>query len=135
MNSRKEVLVGLLAGLLVVCGCGMFGSNKKLTGGPRFGHMVFFTLHDNSIYAKQQLVRDCYAYLRSHKGVDFFSAGERAPMADRQVNDKDFDVALHIIFESAEAHDEYQVSKKHQKFIDRNQENWKEVRVFDSFVK
>ena len=136
MNRYKMIVTGVLAGLLLVAaGCGMFGRKKKLTFGPQIGHMVFFTLQDNSVYAKQQLVRDCSAYLRKHAGVVYFSAGERAEMMSREVNVKDFDVALHIIFENTEAYDAYQVSKKHLEFIDRNEANWKQVRVFDSLVK
>ena len=50
------------------------------------------------------------------------------------MNDKDFDVALHLVFELKDAHGTYQEAPGHQQFIDQQQENWKVVRVFDSFV-
>lgn len=136
MNRRMLTAIGLLAALLLAGGCEMIslGQGKKLTPGPKYGHMVFFTLHDNSVYEKQKLVRDCYAYLRNSPGVVYFSAGERAPSADRPVNDTNFDVALHVVFENAEAHDQYELSKKHLEFINRNESNWKQVRVFDSLI-
>ena len=70
MNRYKLAAAGILAGLLLGSGCGMLGigQGKKLTHGPQVGHMVFFTLKDNSIYEKQKLVRDCYAYLRNQPG-------------------------------------------------------------------
>jgi hypothetical protein len=50
------------------------------------------------------------------------------------VNDQDFDVALHLVFRDKAAHDAYQVAPKHQQFIEESQDNWKQVRVFDSYV-
>ncbi len=43
-------------------------------------------------------------------------------------------MALHIVFKNKAAHDKYQDADSHQKFIAENRENWKKVRVFDSYV-
>lgn len=126
---------GVLVLLLLAGGCQMIGQDKKLTRPDQVGHMVYFTLHDNSIYEKQKLIRDAYAYLRNQPGVVYFSAGERAAAAENAVNDTQFDVALHMIFENAQAYDAYQPSKKHLEFIERNERNWKQVRVFDSLIR
>jgi hypothetical protein len=48
------------------------------------------------------------------------------------VNDRDFDVALFIVFESHAAHDAYQVADRHETFIAENAPNWAKVRVFDA---
>ena len=48
------------------------------------------------------------------------------------MNDKQFDVALHVVFESRAAHDQYQVHPRHVKFIEENKPNWATVRVFDA---
>ena len=53
---------------------------------------------------------------------------------DRPVNDRDFDVGLHVVFEDRAAHDEYQPSERHEKFIAENKHLWNKVRVFDSDV-
>jgi Stress responsive A/B Barrel Domain len=50
------------------------------------------------------------------------------------VNDKDFDVALHIVFSDNAAHDKYQDAERHKQFIAEQKANWKSVRVFDSLV-
>jgi heme-degrading monooxygenase HmoA len=97
-------------------------------------HNVYFTLKDNSIAAKEKLIAACKKYLSQHPGTLFFAAGVRAEELEREVNDRDFDVGLHIIFESQEAHDQYQVSALHKQFVAENKENWKKVRVFDSVV-
>src|SRR5256885_5436819 len=52
-----------------------------------------------------------------------------------EVNDREFDVALHLVFKDKAAHDKYQDHPRHAKFIEENKGNWKKVRVFDSVVK
>jgi hypothetical protein len=97
-------------------------------------HNVFFSLIDGNPAARQQLVEACKKYLASHSGTCFFACGLLAPELQRAVNDRDFDVALHVIFESKEAHDRYQQAPDHLRFIEENKHNWKRVRVFDSLV-
>lgn len=98
-------------------------------------HIVFFSLHDRSDQACQKLVASCHEYLTGHPSTVHVSAGPREPKYDRPVNDDQFDVALHLVFENQAAHDAYQVSERHQKFIAENKETWKQVRVFDSNTK
>ena len=64
----------------------------------------------------------------------FFAAGTVSPGHDRPVNVHDFDVSLHVIFDSVAAQDAYQAAPDHLTFIERNKANWKQVRVFDSLV-
>lgn len=97
-------------------------------------HNVFFCLNDASPAAKAKLVAACKKYLSGHPGTVFFAAGTLAEECDRPVNDRDFDVALHVIFKDKAAHDVYQTAARHLKFIDENKDNWKKVRVFDSIV-
>lgn len=98
------------------------------------GHMVYFTLNDNSEAAIKKLVDACQKYLTGHPGLTFFAAGTRVADLSREVNDKTFDVALQTVFESREAHDAYQVHERHKQFIEENKANWKTVRVFDAYV-
>ncbi len=97
-------------------------------------HNVYFALKDNSTAAKEKLTAACKRYLSQHPGTIFFAAGVLAEDLKREVNDRDFDVALHVIFDSKEAHDRYQEAALHKQFIAENKENWKKVRVFDSVV-
>ena len=98
----------------------------------KLAHIVFFKLHDASSAKVKELVEACHRYLKNHPGVIHFSAGTRNPHLDRPVNDKDYDVALHVIFDSRDAHDAYQIAASHLKFIEEQKANWKQVRVFDS---
>jgi hypothetical protein len=97
-------------------------------------HNVFFSLHDASPAACQRLVDACHKYLSDHQGVVYFSAGRLAESLDRPVNDRQFEVALHVVFRSLADHDLYQQHPRHLQFIEEGKPNWKQVRVFDSQV-
>ncbi len=97
-------------------------------------HNVFFSLHDKSPAAKAKLVNACKTHLTGHAGVLFFACGELAEEMTRPVNDRDFDVALHIIFADRTHHDIYQDAPRHHKFVEENKADWAKVRVFDSTV-
>jgi len=98
------------------------------------GHMVYFTLTDNSPAKARELVAACERYLSKHPGEAFFAAGVRALAFTRDVNVQDWDVALHIVFKTQADHDVYQDAPRHQQYIAENKANWKQVRVFDSEV-
>ncbi len=97
-------------------------------------HNVYFALTDNSEAAKRALVAACKKYLVDHPGVLFFAAGTLEDGLDRPVNVRDFDVALHVVFDTRASHDLYQDAPLHHRFIAENKPNWKQVRVFDSNV-
>ena len=97
-------------------------------------HNVFFTLHDRSEEARHKLVHECRVYLTAHPGLISFACGVMDPSFNRDVNDHDFDVSLHMVFGSLADHDMYQVAPRHQKFVDGNKATWAKVRVFDSEV-
>lgn len=94
-------------------------------------HNVYFTLHENTAENREKLLADCRKYLVRHPGVVFFACGTLSDL-NRPVNDRAFDVGLHVVFQDRAAHDAYQVSADHVKFIEENRASWKQVRVFDS---
>ena len=97
-------------------------------------HMVFFTLKDASAEAQQHMVDQCVHYLKGHDGEVYFSAGVRGVEFKRPVNDLEYHVAVHVVFENKAAHDAYQVNERHQEFIATNNEQWENVRIFDTYV-
>jgi hypothetical protein len=125
-------LVLVVAGFLALSPCA--GSLPADDKGLMISHNVYFTLKENSADAKKKLVADCKKYLSDHPGTAFFAAGGRAEELDRPVNDKDWDVGLHIVFKTKADHDKYQDAAMHKTFIAENQANWKKVRVFDTKV-
>ena len=96
-------------------------------------HDVYFTLEDNSAEAIAAMIAGCRKYLADHPGVVLLAGGTQVEEHARPVKDQDFDVALHVVFESKEAHDRYQTVPEHLEFIETFKENWKQVRVFDSW--
>lgn len=100
----------------------------------QLAHMVYFTLNDGSPEAVQTMVDACHKYLKDHPGVVYFSAGQRGPEFQRDVNDQEFHVVLNVVFDSKASHDTYQTASEHLQFIEENKASWARVRVFDSYV-
>jgi hypothetical protein len=99
-----------------------------------FGHCVYFTLKDNSESAVNKLIDDCHKYLAPIPGIVFYAAGTLAGEMQRPVNDRQFDVALHVVFTDKAAGDAYQVHDNHTVFVQMHSGNWEKVRVFDAHV-
>ena len=93
-------------------------------------HAVYFSLKDKSPAAVAALVEGCQTLLTNHPGAVSFAVGTCSPY-DRQVNDRDFEVALEIVFDSHAAHDAYQTADRHTTFLAMHATNWAHVRVFD----
>jgi hypothetical protein len=101
---------------------------------PQLAHMVYFKLKDSSDASKDKLVAACKEYLTDHEGTVFFAVGVIAKDLNRDVNDKDFDVALNLVFRDKAAHDKYSAHERHMKFIEKCKDSWDKVRVFDSYI-
>jgi hypothetical protein len=98
------------------------------------GHVVYFTLKENTAEGRQRLTDACRKYLAHHPGTVFFATGTLAEDFRRDVNVRDWDVALHLVFTDKAAHDRYQEHPDHVAFVNENKETWARVRVFDSEV-
>jgi hypothetical protein len=132
MNRILVVGSLALAGLCVAVSVSTSNGGESTT--RTFAHDVYFTLNESNRVTRQRLVDACETYLRGHEGAVFFAAGTRATEMKRDVNDGDFDVSLHIYFRAEAAHEAYQKHPRHAEFIKRMNDNWKTVRVFDSWV-
>jgi hypothetical protein len=133
MRQFSTIGLVLAAGVAVgVAASGALRTEAAPSTEPMIGHMVYFTLNDNSDAKVKELVAACDKYLSKHAGEAFFAAGPRAKEFTREVNVQDWDVALHIVFKTKADHDKYQDAARHKQFIAANRANWKQVRVFDS---
>lgn len=103
-------------------------------GGENLVHAVYFSLADRTPENRDTLIAGCDKYLSRHPGVLYYAAGGVSDLAG-MYNDRDFDVALILVFENQEAHDKYQASQDHQAFISECVPLVSKVRVFDSTVK
>ncbi len=100
----------------------------------QLAHIVFFDLKDDSQEARQRLVDSATKHLSGHEGTVYFSVGIIGEEFERPVNDREFRVALHVVFKNKAAHDVYQTHERHLAFISENKDSWSRVRVFDSYV-
>jgi hypothetical protein len=129
MNDRSTLALLALAGL-ALAGPGPADSADAGV----LAHDVYFTLKDASPEAREKLVAACRKHLTGHEGTVFFATGVRAEELAREVNDRGYDVSLHVYFRDKAAHDVYQEHPRHKQFIAEMSANWKAVRVFDSWV-
>jgi hypothetical protein len=101
---------------------------------PQLAHAVFFTLKDNSPKAREKFIASCDKYLTKHKGAVSYTIGTMAEDVKEPVSDREFDVALHVVFEDKAALAEYLKSERHDKFVAENKDGFAKVRVFDSYL-
>lgn len=99
--------------------------------GRGFVHMVFFWLKQGTPEDQiQYLIEDCKTRLGSIASVKDLKVGRPAGTA-RDVVDNSYDVSLVVLFENREGHDYYQMARQHIEFIERNEEIWERVQVYD----
>src|SRR5262245_33134093 len=104
--KRLLYLVPALAIVVVFAlRAGMARAAEKAAASGQIAHMVYFKLKDASDANRQKLVDACKKYLDRHVGTVYFSAGVIADEFKRPVNDRDWDVALHLVFKDQAAHD------------------------------
>jgi hypothetical protein len=97
-------------------------------------HMVFITLKQSTPANRRQLIEACKKYLSDQAGVVYFSVGILSEDYRRDINDRNFDVSLHLVFADHAAHDAYQLDPRHLQFVAEQKPTWASVRVFDSEV-
>jgi hypothetical protein len=123
----------LATAVFLFCFASLAGA-QRVAPAKKMSHSVFFTLKDKSAAARANLIAACRQYLSGHPGEVFFAAGAIAGDLSRDVNDRDFDVSLHIVFRTRADHDLYQAAEKHKRFVAENSASWARVRVFDSYL-
>jgi len=133
----RNVLIGLALFSLIASFALDAVARLTAAAEPQLAHMVFFALKDHSKESRDTFIASCEKYLAEHEGTVYFSVGTIAEDKDVQepVSVKDFDVALHVVFENKAAKAKYLASDRHKQFVDENRESFAGVRVFDSFLK
>jgi hypothetical protein len=101
---------------------------------PQLSHSVMFTLKDRSPKSREAFVASCEKYLTGHRGTVSFTVGTIAEDVTEPVSDREFDVALHVVFEDKSMLAEYLKSKRHEEFVAENKAKFAKVRVFDSYL-
>jgi hypothetical protein len=133
MNQRGLLLI---VGLAIVCSTG--GGAIRAGGAPAeepiIVHNVYFSLQDNSAKTKTEFVSACKKFLSKHPGEVYFAAGTLAEERKLRSSDRDFDVAIVIVFKTQADLARFDKSERHLQFVAQNKKNWKKVRVFDALA-
>ena len=137
ITTRSHTCLGvaavIAAGLFAVAVSAQLSSARAANaeGTKMLIHNVYFSLKDSNEANRRKLVDACDKYLADHPGTVFYAVGTVSDL-DRSVNDRDWDVGLHVAFKDKASHDAYQDAPKHLKFIEENKDTWSKVRVFDT---
>jgi hypothetical protein len=134
MGKKLTVVLAVVAALAAAATWEVRRGSAADETGPKIVHDVYFALKDGSPDARQKFMAGCRKYLTEHPGEVYFAVGTVAEDFKRDVNDRDWDVGLHIVFKDRAAHDEYQQSARHKEFVAQNRDAMKKVRVFDTLV-
>ncbi len=98
-------------------------------------HNIYFSLKDPTPESRQKLVEACEKYLAPHPGVVFFACGTLCDDIKGIFNDRDYDVALTMVFKDHAALKAYARTDEHQQFVAESTAMLKKVRIFDADVR
>jgi tetratricopeptide (TPR) repeat protein len=110
------------------------GASPKKVETGMVAHDIYISLKDNSPEARKNFVSDVKKLLPEYEGVAFWSVGSLAESIKRDYSDRNFDVAIHLVFKDMDAYEKYIASKARQDWVSERQSGWKQVRTFDSIV-
>jgi quinol monooxygenase YgiN len=99
------------------------------------GHNLFFSLKEPTEENKAALIQACEEFLSQHPGLIFFAVGTRDEKLNGAFNDKNYDVALHMVFQNKQALSTYARTDAHQKFVAKCTPMLSGLRIFDSSVR
>jgi hypothetical protein len=95
--------------------------------------MVYFKMADRLPKTKARFIEYCREYLSGHEGQTF-SVGSRVVEMQRDVNARDFEVAMNMIFKSKKFYDKYNTDARHKKFIFVTAGMSSARKVYDSYI-
>jgi hypothetical protein len=96
-----------------------------------FVHHVFFWLKPSNTPEENQKFEKSLSSLKEIKSIKLVDIGKPA-VTDREVIDTTYSYSELLIFDSLEAHDEYQVDPIHLQFIADCSNLWERVLIYDS---
>lgn len=134
-HSRDQhiLMLMLIAALILSAGgaAAFSKEGREMQDKKTFVHTVLFWLNDKADEKKQaQMIEDCRSLLGKISTVRYLAVGPPAGTS-RGVVDNSYDVGLVVHFADKAGHDHYQNAEQHLRFIERNQDIWQRVQVYD----
>ena len=117
--------------LIVLCGSCLTPPTAEAPSRP--AHAVFFELHSGSPEAVSDLEGACLELL-SLPEVEELAVGRRAQEFDRELNEQEFHVGLHVVFQDTYAYESYLTSDLHVELVERFGPTFKRVVVYDYWL-
>jgi hypothetical protein len=115
--------------------CGKRGGGMVDHHKQHFAHSTYFVLADPHDPATRKKFTDaCVRYLSGYVGQLSFGVGNRARDQNRDVNDKNFDVSMDMVFEDYAAYEAYSNDPRHEEFVKEVGDLSSSRRVFDSYL-
>jgi hypothetical protein len=133
---RQTLLFGMALALTGVTTILVPAEQTKANGkanGP-YVHVVIFRMKkDAPKEAVEKAIADCHEWLAKAPGVCSVRAGRPADKGTPGVPKMEYDFALLVLLENADALQEYLDSALHKKFLDRHEPSFEmtKVQVFD----
>ncbi len=98
-------------------------------------HTVYFWLQEDISEEDKLAFEEAIQKLGTVPTIKHYYWGPPAPTEARGVVDNSYDYALNVFFEKLEDHDVYQTHPIHLDFIEKNQDKWTTVKVYDNNIK
>ena len=96
-----------------------------------FSHIVVFWTDPAKPEAAAALIGGAKKYLNHQPGILHFHVGTMVK-SERPVVDQSYAVALNIVFDTKQSHDDYQVDPAHVEFVDKVfKPNCTQVTIYD----
>lgn len=95
-------------------------------------HSVYFWLKPGLTDAQRASFRLGVETLKAIRCVEAVFVGSPAPVPDRPVVDKSFDVALTVVCKDVAAHDAYQTDPIHLAFVEAFKPFFARLQIYDS---
>lgn len=102
---------------------------------PGLIHTVYFWLNEGLSEEEHTDFETALASLEEVPSVSRLFIGPPASTPSRGVVDNSFDYALIVWFDDVAGHDAYQVDPVHLAFVEGQEAKFKEVKVYDNFLK
>ena len=137
MNYRPLLLTCLLFLAFATSGCRAQqaqATDMTESTHPGMAHTVYFWLTDGLSDAELASFEEGVRSLEAAPTVRKLYLGKPAATPSRDVVDNSFDYNLVLWFDDEAAHDAYQVSDIHLKFVKDHEAKFKTVKVYDNVV-
>ncbi len=132
MRAKTNLL--LVLSLTALAAAGGWAARSPAPDEPSVAHVVVVALKKHTPESRAEFVKSCHKYLSDHEGTLYFAVGTIAEDLKEPVSDRDFDVVIHLVFETKSAEQKYLTDARHIKFVEENRDKFEKVRVFDSYI-